>query len=515
MELLTVVCCTHDKPERRAHMERLCEQEGLEPVFTTDLGLFVRGDDPACAALAGTFKPHPAFRAHFLTYLSVLRFFRESGATHVLVMEDDLVRHGALSVQRLIAHAPEFDVLFLEYCYAKGANAKWAYKSGGAIYVGGYEAGCTGACVYTQEGARRFLEFAERTEPCVIDHMTVQYASTPRGHSHVAYARPPLFVQDRVAFPGGASCPDYHLFATDPSPFEAAIECAEAAAADGTIVVTNFAGFFSTFLKYIAWTLCAPDERVVCLYVDTGDCYARITRATEALARSENLWAVMFEQAAYDATGRACEPDFPTQGYPQPIRDINSGYIYCDARLYASEHLPAIRAIYHRETRKLALTAYMEEYIRDRSAALVAPAETIAVFVRYPGNYSDSDGTSGACTRTIQTMIDEVAAAMAERSLSSVFLVTMVDAYVSAFQRAFPGRVVLFGGKRLTSIDKEWDAELADYKKETLDAFGEVRAASTCAFAIGLPSNMLLGCLFLNASMPFRIFECGADANPK
>ncbi len=59
MDVLTIVCCTPDKPERRAHMLALCRSEGLEPQFTTDMGLFVHRDDPACAALGGSFPQPP------------------------------------------------------------------------------------------------------------------------------------------------------------------------------------------------------------------------------------------------------------------------------------------------------------------------------------------------------------------------------------------------------------------------------------------------------------------------
>ncbi len=519
--LLTIVCCTPEKPERRAHMDALCRQEGLTPTFTTDLGLFVRGDDPACAALGGKFKPHPAFRAHYLTYLAALRYFRSTGAEYGLIFEDDLARRGEFSVHHVIEHAPEFDILFLEYCYADCRNIKWAYKFGGAIYVGGYEAYGTGACVYSQEGARRLLEFVEQREPCVIDHMTALYASTPRGHSHVAYLRPPLFAQDREAFPDGASGPGYCLYANDPSAFDAAVSAADdAEALASVIVVSNWAGFFSTFLKYLAWSLCEPSARVVCLYVDNGrhddTPRTQIEWATAEQMQKENIWDTMFDQGACARgaiSGRRCEIFFPTRGFPAPLSSINGGYICMSAHVYESEHFPAIRAIYHAETRKLRLTPFIQEYIRMNSSALASPSETVAVFVRYPGNYSDSDRFSSGCTRTVHTLISEVASVMAERGLEYIFLVTMVDMYVAAFQEAFPGRVVLFGSKRLASVDTEWFVGYTDYKQEAIDAFSEVYAASTCKYAIGMSSNMLMGCLFLNPALEFKIFECGKNAH--
>jgi hypothetical protein len=227
MTLLTIVCCTPDKPERKRHMEELCRDEGLEPVFTTDAGLFVHRDDPLVAALRGDFPENAAYRAHYLTYLRALRYFLATGATHALVMEDDVVRCAEVRAAHAIEHAPEFDALFLEYCAADGANARWAYKSGGVVYVGGYEAYGTGACAYTREGARRVLEFAEAT-PTTIDSATRMYASTERGHSHVAYAHPRAYRQDRERFCDGVSADIYYAaFVTAPAALDAAIAQAD------------------------------------------------------------------------------------------------------------------------------------------------------------------------------------------------------------------------------------------------------------------------------------------------
>ena len=55
--MITIVCTTPDKPERRAHMDALCAREGLSPQYTTDLGLFVHRDDPRCAE--GRLGEHP------------------------------------------------------------------------------------------------------------------------------------------------------------------------------------------------------------------------------------------------------------------------------------------------------------------------------------------------------------------------------------------------------------------------------------------------------------------------
>jgi hypothetical protein len=215
MDVLTIVCCTPDKPERRAHMLALCRSEGLEPQFTTDMGLFVHRDDPECAALGGAFPPTPAYQAHYLTYMRALVHFIDSGREYLLLLEDDVARavptRHTQTVHEMIASAPEFDLLFLEYCSGQcgsrpfGELGPFAGLEGQGRYVTGLRALCTGACVYTRTGAMVFVGFADRSPAIVIDQLTMVYASTVRGTRLVVYVNPPAFVQDRTTFSDGVT----------------------------------------------------------------------------------------------------------------------------------------------------------------------------------------------------------------------------------------------------------------------------------------------------------------------
>ena len=201
MDLMTIVCCTPDKPERKQHMLALCAREGLEPLFTTDMGIFVHKASPPCAALRGQFPENPAYKAHYLTYIRALMFFIATGRAYLLLLEDDVVRTdgGAVSVERIIADAPPFDLLFLEYCFA----ACWR-KVPGARYARGLRAACTGACVYSLAGARSFVAFAA-SRHMVIDWLTPLYAATSRGNQLTLYLSPPAFKQDRALFADGVT----------------------------------------------------------------------------------------------------------------------------------------------------------------------------------------------------------------------------------------------------------------------------------------------------------------------
>jgi hypothetical protein len=246
--LLTVVCCTPDKPERRAHMSALCRAEGLAPVFTTDAGLFVHRDEPACTALAGAFPPNPAYKAHFLTYLAALRLFCDTGIPYALILEDDIVRCGKSSVAHIIHHAPIFDMLFLEYCAADCRAEKWERRSGGVTYVGGYKARCTGACVYSRDGAMRFLDFAVR-DPRMIDDATLHYASTEWGIAHVAYVRPRIFRQDRATFADGVTGDEYRACIEEPDQVDETREDSTSPLVAVMIMITILVAVLLRFLR--------------------------------------------------------------------------------------------------------------------------------------------------------------------------------------------------------------------------------------------------------------------------
>ena len=198
MDILTIVCCTPDKPERKRHMRALCAREGLVPSFTTDLGIFVHKD--ACAALQGSFPPNPAYKAHYATYVRALRYFIATGRAYLVLFEDDVVRTdgGAVSVEQIIADAPPFDILFLEYCHARCGDGPTER------YATGLRAACTGACVYSRAGARAFVAFAA-SRHMVIDWITPRYAATPRGSKRALYLHPPAFRQDRSLFSDGVT----------------------------------------------------------------------------------------------------------------------------------------------------------------------------------------------------------------------------------------------------------------------------------------------------------------------
>jgi len=285
-------------------------------------------------------------------------------------------------------------------------------------------------------------------------------------------------------------------------------------------IITNCAGFFSNFLKYIAWTLCyGKDEKIIFHFVDIPR-NPPINYLTHDIAYKENIWNIIFEKPDYelaDLIGHKCEPEYPTDGFPSPLNTIvggyphpncpvYAGYIYCNSAIYRHEHFQRIREIYHGEIDKLPLTPYIKEYIHKNSNTLVNPEKTIAVFIRFPGQRHDR-------TDYILDMISEVEELMNKNEFDYIYLVTMIDSYARLFYEKFKDKVIFFGNKRFTQIHKDWIDDVTDYKQECIDCFSEVYVASKCKYAIGSSSNMLLGCLFFNPTMEFKLFDVTANSN--
>lgn len=197
--MLTVVCNTPHTPHRTDHMRRLCTEEGLVPyALTTELGLFVEKESAECTRIHMLFENRalsPVYAAHYMTYLSVLRYFLYRTELELLVLlEDDIVRvdASAASVHEAISKAPSFGLLFLEYCFAECDKPTWTCSG----YARGYSGYCTGACAFTRSGALGLLDFAGKHRPMVIDHLTPKYSD----RDDVYYTVPPMFMQSRSMF---------------------------------------------------------------------------------------------------------------------------------------------------------------------------------------------------------------------------------------------------------------------------------------------------------------------------
>ena len=113
----------------------------------------------------------------------------------------------------------------------------------------------------------------------------------------------------------------------------------------------------------------------------------------------------------------------------------------------------------------------------------------------------------------IDHIISELDILIKENNYEHIFLVTMIDIFYAKVLEKFKEKVIVVEDKRYTSVDKDWgdkdwDHGSNSYLQESLDSYTEVYIASQCKFVIGGASNMLLGCLFMNPNINFKLFDC-------
>jgi hypothetical protein len=287
------------------------------------------------------------------------------------------------------------------------------------------------------------------------------------------------------------------------------------------ILIINCCGFFSNFLKALSWKICNEKEKLVIYYLDRGYDFMNLNYYIDkTIYNKENIWEIMFKpfsnytsEELYDHNN-IFDFDYPKSNYPYPLDQINykyTGYIYCNSEFYYNEHLDKIRIIFNNVFKELKWTSFLTDYVDKHKNILTNPEKTIAVFIRVPNHYTDSP------TNFIDKIIDELEVLLNENGYEYIYLVTMVDEYYKSIKEKFKEKVIIVDNKRFVDVNTDWsgwtkNSNLVlpsdDYKTECLKAFTEVYIASLCNFVIGGSSNMLLGCIFMNPTIKFKLFEC-------
>jgi hypothetical protein len=293
------------------------------------------------------------------------------------------------------------------------------------------------------------------------------------------------------------------------------------------LLVVNCCGFFSNFLKALAWKLCYNSEKIVIYYLDRGYHFMNVNYYNDnTIYNKENIWEIMFEPF-YEYTteelyykNNCFNCDYPTDNYPYPVDQINykhAGYIYCNSDFYHNEHLDKSRIVFNNVFKELKWTSFLTDYVNKHKNILTNPDKTIAVFIRVPNHYT------GSFNNFIEKIIEELDVLLNEHGYEYIYLVTMVDEYYKSIKEKYKEKVIIVDNKRFVDVNTDWSGwrkdsnqvitPSHDYKTECLNAFTEVYIASLCKFVIGGSSNMLLGCIFMNPDIKFKLFECLKNYN--
>jgi hypothetical protein len=231
----------------------------------------------------------------------------------------------------------------------------------------------------------------------------------------------------------------------------------------------------------------------------------------------ENIWEWMFQPVhtyTYDELNdpnNRFETVYPNTNYPYPLTHIRDDFV-CNAHIYSSSEFPLIRELFHKEINKLIWTPALHAHMEENKKFLKHPDKTMAAFLRCPGQLNiDPDKYQ---EEIFTKQMDELDSLLNEKGFEYIYLITMVDIFYSKIKERFGDKVITLSNKRYVDIRDDWSKDVTiDYKNECVTCFTEVYLASLCKFVIGGSSNLVLGTLFMNPNVEFKLFDAVKTLN--
>ncbi len=279
------------------------------------------------------------------------------------------------------------------------------------------------------------------------------------------------------------------------------------------IIIDNWAGFFSNFLKVIHWMVCnVNQEKIVPYFIDKG--FKGITGEyimnKNFNSNKENIWEIMFKPTCeytideLNNENNVFTVEFPQINNPYPINLYNKGYIYMNIQVYFANYFNEIRKIFYNEFKKLEFTEYLKN-ILVKESPIIDPKKTLAVMIRYPQHYH------GVSSNYFDLIVQEINVHM--KNYEYLYVISNIKEYNDKLKQIFGEKFLMYNKKILVNKNIDWGIEVWDYKKECIDVFCEVYWASQCSYIMGGSSNMLMGALFMNPNVEFKIFDALKNNN--
>lgn len=281
------------------------------------------------------------------------------------------------------------------------------------------------------------------------------------------------------------------------------------------LVLGNFAGVFSNICKFLTWCLVLKEDDIVLFY------YANKFR------ENQNPNVLPYEDYETDLKRNffykyfsyppGCdsstffqktqfEMHFPTieqSKLPSFLQSYENAFIFTKPSLYFDPNFPLIRNLYAENLQKrLSFTPYMRSFFEDELSMIqMIQAEgkkVLAVMLRttvhYPDNYRP------------QSVFDEIHEIQTEYDY--ILPLTQVKPFYNYLIETYRNKCIFLARNRLDE-DQDWWFNTTDYyfEDEFRMAIADVYLASQCDFIISGASNMLLGALFFNPSIPFKLYK--------
>ena len=303
------------------------------------------------------------------------------------------------------------------------------------------------------------------------------------------------------------------------------------------ILLGNFAGAFSNVLKFLTWCLVKKDEDALFFfYANKADNdHPKLipfqwkhedVRQNIFEDRHRNIFYKLFEPPAGYTPDDIVNCDTFEMHFPFNIEkgnyekyqlkappDVFVPYIehsIFTEKLYNDANFDYFRTTYNTLWKQYLIpTPYLQDCIQKDLVAIQAVKaqgkRIVAAFIRSPVHfYSDTNDKS----YQFRDILQEVEALLQEYDY--VLPITQVKPYYEYLEQAFPGKIIPLSRPRHGEM-VDWVAlkyTEDEFLNEVRTAIVDVYLASQCDMIIGGLSNLFTSTLFLNPTVPFKVFEC-------
>ena len=287
------------------------------------------------------------------------------------------------------------------------------------------------------------------------------------------------------------------------------------------LVLGNFAGVFSNLCKLLQWSLCKKENDTILFYYTNkfqhNDFFHVVPYHDYETDRHRIFFYKVFEFPKGCSFDTFVEPHTFEMGYPQIeketlppcLQSYESGFVFCSPRVYKDPEFPQIRKLYHEHfQRRLPFTSEMKEFLRPELFLLTKiqteGKRVLAVFLRSTCHFEGYN---------VENVFDELKRTM--KDYDYVLPITQIRPFLERVRNEFQEKCICFPRTYLPG-DTDWTVQVLDDEEfflEFRNVIADVYLASQCDFILGGSSNMMLGALFMNPTVPFKLFKELEDRN--
>lgn len=279
------------------------------------------------------------------------------------------------------------------------------------------------------------------------------------------------------------------------------------------LVLGNFAGVFSNLIKLLCWSIkCKEEDQILFYYTNKPD--NNDWRILPFQEYQHDLNKIFFYKYFEYPEGCSVEtfmkvnqfemgfPEIESSALPSFLQSYKNAFIPCSAKLFQDPQFPDIREYYSAHiSKRLRFTPLMKNYM-DEDLSVIRDYQAhgkriLAVFIRWTNHFG---------SYSIDSLFEEIQTTA--KDYDYVLPITQIGPFFLKAQSLFGEKCLTFN-RRYLADNVDWCRAMSDeeYEEEFRSAIKDVYLASQCDFVLGGSSNLFLGALLWNPTVPYKVFD--------